>query len=358
MRFVVKTLGVLVLVVLGIVVFAYLASKVDPVVWTPAHNPGLSGDFAANTKLDAVDKYLEGQVDGPEDITRGPDDMYYTGSQNGMIVRFAIGGEPQDFINTGGRPLGMQFDANGNLIVADSFMGLISIAPNKDITVLADAVNGKKMIFVDDLDIAADGIIWFSDASQRFDQHNFVYDFIEARATGRLLSYNPATKALKVELDDLFFANGVALGPNDSFVLVNETGAAKIHRLWLKGSKAGTRDLFFDGLPAGPDNLSFNGSDTFWVALPLLRQAATDGLAGNVFIRKLLGALPASVLESSMDTYGQFIGLDVDGNVKYNIQSGAGHFHTVTSVNQFGDNLLIGSLRMNAVGVYPLELLE
>jgi sugar lactone lactonase YvrE len=358
MRIVVKTLAILTVVLLGLTAFATLSSKVDPVVWVPTQNPGLTGDFAVNTQLDALDLYLETKVNGPEDITLGPDGLYYTGSQNGMIVRFSIGGDAEDFINTGGRPLGMQFDANGNLIVADSFMGLISISPNKDITVLADSVNGKKMMFVDDLDIASDGIIWFSDASQRFDQHNFVYDFIEARPTGRLLSYNPATKALTVEMDDLFFANGVALGPFDNFVLVNETGAAKIHRLWLKGDKAGTRDLFFDGLPAGPDNLSFNGTDTFWVALPLLRQASTDGLAGNVFIRKLLGALPASVLELSMDTYGQFVGLDVDGNVKHNIQSGAGHFHTVTSVNQFGDNLLIGSLRMNAVGVYPLALLE
>lgn len=215
MRFVVKALGVFAIVIAGLIAFAYFTSKVEPVVWYPTNNPGLNGDFAVNTKLDALDKYLDGKVTGPEDITLGPDGLYYTGSQDGLIVRFSIGGEPEPFVNTGGRPLGMQFDVNGNLIVADAFKGLISISSDKEITVLVDSVDGNKMLFVDDLDIADNGIIWFSDASTRFDQHNFVYDFIEARATGRLLAYDPVSKAVEVKMDNLFFANGVALGPDD-----------------------------------------------------------------------------------------------------------------------------------------------
>lgn len=132
--------------------------------------------------------------EGPGDVTQGPDGMFYTGFQGGRIVKFDMQGNYQKFVNAGGRPLGMQFDSVGNLIVADAFIGLISISPAAEISVLTDAVNGKKMLFVDDLDIAEDGTIWFSDASQRFDQHNFIYDFLEARPTGRLSSYSPETK--------------------------------------------------------------------------------------------------------------------------------------------------------------------
>ena len=105
----------------------------------------------------------------------------------------------------------------GQLIVADAALGLLSISPEGDIEVLADSVAGDKMLFVDDLDIAADGTIWFSDASARYDYHHNLYDFLEGRSSG---------------------------------------------------SKAGQRDLFHPGQPGTPDNLSFNGSDTFWVAMP------------------------------------------------------------------------------------------
>ena len=77
------------------------------------------------------------------------------------------------------------------------------------------------MLFPNDLAIAADGVVWFSDASRRFDQHHWMLDFLEGRATGRLLRYDPRTNRVDVVLDHLMFANGVALGPGDKYVLVN-----------------------------------------------------------------------------------------------------------------------------------------
>src|SRR4029450_4905702 len=99
---------------------------------------------------------------------------------------------------------------------------------------------------------ASDGAIWFTDASQRFDQHHWTHDFWEGRATGRLLRYDPQTRQTSVRLDTLRFANGVALGPDDAFVLVNETVAARITRLWLTGPQAGIREIFLDRLPGYP----------------------------------------------------------------------------------------------------------
>ena len=341
--------------VIALLVVAWFTSAVSPVVWQPTINPGLSGVFAPNTQLNNLQKQLAGQLNGPEDVTLGPDGLFYTGNQDGTIVRFALGDEkPELYINSTGRPLGLQFDATGNLIVADAFLGLVAYDTNQEMTVLASHYQGEKMVFVDDLDIAADGTIWFSDASQRFDQHHFIYDFIEARSTGRLFAYNPATDTLTLKMDGLFFANGVALGPDDNYVLVNETGTGKIHRLWLKGDKAGQQDVFYDGLPAGPDNLSFNGIDTFWVALPVLRQAITDGLADQTWLRRLLGALPVALLEASVTYHSHLVGIDLNGNITHNLQGDPQHFHSITSVNQVDGNLVIGSLTMDAVGVYPL----
>ena len=43
----------------------------------------------------------------------------------------------------------------------------------------------------------------------------------------------------RVFADQLLFANGVAVGPDDAYVLVNETAAYRVMRYWLKGEKAG-----------------------------------------------------------------------------------------------------------------------
>ncbi len=352
MKLLLKLIGGLVL--LAVAYLLLWPTPVTPVVWQPSPDPGLNGDFSPNADLAQAEHLVNGIGEGPEDVTLAADGYLYTGLQDGRIMRFRDGRAAEAFVNTGGRPLGMQFDVEGNLIVADAFMGLLSVNGDGGIRVLTDSVNGQKMLFPNDLDIADDGTIWFSDASTRFDQYNYVYDMLEGNATGRLLSYSPLTGETRVEMSRLFFANGVALGPADEYVLVNETGNGRIHRLWLKGDRKGQSDLFFDGLPAFPDNLSFNGTDTFWVALPKLRMARIDGLAALPFVRKILSRLPTSLLVGPDTSYGFLIGLDLNGKVRYNIQDPAGGYNTVTSVNQFGDSLYLGSIAMHSVGRLPV----
>ena len=64
-----------------------------------------------------------------------------------------------------------------------------------------------------------------------------IHASVQGTTTGRLLSYNPKTKKTHVLADGLFYANGVALSPDESFVLVVETLSVTIHKYWLKGPK-------------------------------------------------------------------------------------------------------------------------
>lgn len=353
MKIVLKIFGSLLAIVPILFVIALVRSPIDPAVWTPAPNPGLTGVFAPNQKLANVQLLLENQGKGPEDITQGPDGWFYTGVEDGRILRFSSENQLQEIANTQGRPLGLRFDQAGQLIVADALKGLLSISPDGQMKVLTDSVDGTKMTFVDALDIAADGTIWFSDASQRVGYDGVMHDFLEVRPSGRLLSYSPKTGKTSVHLSELFFANGVALGPDDSFVLINETGTGRIHRLWLKGEKAGSNDLFYDGLPGGPDNISFNGTDLFWVATPMIRSAELEGLADQPMLRKLLGALPQGSLYP-LPEKGMVLALDLEGNVVHNLQSLKGNYSGITSVSQFGDQLYMGSLYMSAVATHTV----
>src|SRR6266545_487178 len=356
-----RLVTVVVIALVGLAAYLFFwPVPIAPIAWTPSPNPGQTGVFAQNAGFRSPQKLIAEAGLGPEDVTRGADGLFYTGLQDGRILRFRAEseGQPELFVNTGGRPLGMQFDAHGNLIVADAFKGLLSISPDRAITILTDSVAGKRMLFPDDLDIAQDGVIWFTDASQRFDQHHWILDFWEGQPTGRLLSYDPKTKQTKVHVEALRFANGVALGPDDAFVLVNETIAARILRLWLKGPKAGATEVFINSLPGYPDNLSYSGKGSgkgqgkgiFWVALPAPRIESLEDIAGRPFLRKMLLRLPESLVSVEPETVGWIIGVDADGVIRHNLRDTTGAYANITSVNQFDDHLLLGSIMMKSVG--------
>jgi hypothetical protein len=149
---------------------------------------------------------------------------------------------------------------------------------------------------------------------------------------------------------DLRFANGVAIGPEDAFVLVNETLAARVHRLWLQGPWAGTRDLFLDGLPGYPDNLSYNGHGLFWVALAAPRVAALDRLAGHPRLRQVLFRLPAGLTNMRPPAGAWVLGVDVHGAVRHHLRETTGRYANATSVQEVDGVLWLGSLFGRAVG--------
>lgn len=329
---------------------AYLLAwpvPIDAVAWHSGVKPDMV-TFKPDDVLGVSEVLASGVGPGPEDVALGPDGYFYTGMQDGRILRVR-GSVWEEFVNTGGRPLGMQFDANGNLIVADAFRGLLSITPDRAVSVLVYEMNGEPMKFCDDLDIAADGTIWFSDASQRFDQHNWHLDVMEGRATGRLLSYDPASSRVSVHMEGIMFANGVALGPDDEYVLVNETFLRRIQRLWLKGPRAGESEIFIAGLPGYPDNLSFDGEDIFWVALPSPRQEKLESLSGKPLLREVLMRLPETLRRVETGRVGWVVGISTDAKVRYSLTDTTGRCFAITSANDLGGSLLMGSLDMDHV---------
>lgn len=88
-----------------------------------------------------------------------------------------------------------------------------------------------------------------------------------------LFKYNRAKNVSEVLLDELFFANGLALSPNEDFIVVAETGAMRLGKYYLKGPKAGQSEIFVEGLPGLPDNLTPD-ADGIWV--PLVHAADSE----------------------------------------------------------------------------------
>lgn len=91
--------------------------------------------------------------------------------------------------------------------------------------------------------------------------------------SGRLIHYVRKTGKMRVVLDNLWFANGVAISPDEDFVVVADTHASRIMKVWLKGDKKGKSEVFIDGLPGAPDNLTYD-ADGIW--FPLATAADKD----------------------------------------------------------------------------------
>jgi sugar lactone lactonase YvrE len=291
----------------------------------------------------------------PEDVALDSQNRIYAGLDDGRIMRLQPDGtKPEAFSNTHGRPLGLVFDSNGNLIVADAVKGLLSIAPDGAVNVLTTAADGLPFGCTNDLDVAADGTIYFTDASSKFPLANFTADLLEHRGNGRLLAYDPRTKATRTLLSDLSFANGVAVSPDQSFVLAIETGAYRIHRVWLASSKQGQSDIFIDNLPGFPDGISSNGRDKFWLALVTPRDKVLDKLLPHPFLRKVIARLP-KFLQPAPKRYSFVLGLDPGGRVTENLQDGSPDCYAeIANAVERNGALYFGSIGESAVGRYQL----
>ena len=324
---------------------------IDPVSWQPPEPPTLTGEYEPNSVLAAIERLEVDDSFGPEDVAVDGEGRIYGGLDNGLLIRFdATGRNPEVFARTGGRPLGLHFDQAGNLIVADAYKGLLSVNAQGEITVLGTESDGVPFLFTDDLDIATDGTIYFTDASFRFDQKNYKLDAMEHRPNGRLLAYDPATRQTTTLLSDLYFANGVAISPDERFVLVNETWKYRVTRYWLAGEKKGTSDIFIDNLPGFPDGISCNDHNTFWLALASPRNPLIDKLGPKPFMRKVLTRLPKFVHPKPI-RHGFVLGLDVQGQIVHNLQDPSGkQFAVITSVEQHENTLYLGSLEEHAIG--------
>ncbi len=288
-----KALALVVLLAAAAYTLMLALSPLEPMAWSAPGAASAQGPYAANQRLARVEWFAK-DLGGPETVAFDGQGNLVTGLANGDVVRLSVDGGTSVLIaKTSGRPLGLQFDHFGNLIVCDGAGGLISIDAQGRREVLATEFEGRPFRLVDDLAIASDHTIYFSDASSRHTIDGFVDDLLEHQLTGRVLAYTPATRALRLVADGLSFANGVALSEDESFLVAAETGAYRLWRIELQGEKKGQKTILTDGLPGFPDNVRFSPSRKgFWVAIGSLRNPMVDSLAQWPTIRRAVGSFP------------------------------------------------------------------
>lgn len=275
----------------------------------------LTGPLEVNNLLDNAERLFEGQVHGPETLLKRGNEIYTT-IHGGEVIKItgehithvAKFGKPcEGFAEEKicGRPLGMAFDTLGNnLIVSDAYYGIwlvdlnngkktLLISPNEEL----DGIIRRPAALFNSVAVSKSGDIYWTDSSSDFKLEDGVYTLF-ANPSGRLFHYSRSTKQTKMLIDEMHFANGVALGPNEDFVVVAETAASRIRIYYLKGAKAGQSEVFIDRLPGVPDNLTPD-NDGLWVPLVMAIDSENPGLwqsaANAPLVRKFLSRVLALI---------------------------------------------------------------
>jgi sugar lactone lactonase YvrE len=261
--------------------------------------------------------------------------------------------------------LGFDFDSTGNLIAADAMKGLLSISPSRQITVLSNQVDGQPIRYADGVVVARSGTMYFTDASTRFSPADWggtfeasVLDILEQAATGRVLAYDPATKATRVVARGLAFANGVALNADEKSLFVAETGKYRIWKIDVNarnldaGASAGTNPqaaVLLDNLPGYPDNLMRGIDGKIWAGLVKPRNPTIDKLADKPFLRSVTMRLPRA-LWPVPKAYGHVVAFSEDGKVLASLQDETGAYPETTGITETRERLYVQSLHAKGLG--------
>eukprot|EP00262_Sarcandra_glabra_P000139 TRINITY_DN10227_c0_g1_i1.p1 TRINITY_DN10227_c0_g1~~TRINITY_DN10227_c0_g1_i1.p1 ORF type:complete len:375 (-),score=5.31 TRINITY_DN10227_c0_g1_i1:301-1425(-) len=309
------------IVPIAVALFLYKADEFDP-----APLPDLSSSFSLPVPvrngriLKVTEKVGEGLLPGPEDFAYDAEArVLYTGCQDGWIKRVALtesaSATVENWVNVGGRPLGLAFGADKQLFVADAYKGLLRVTAEAGVEALTDEAEGVKFRLTDGVDVASDGVIYFTDASHKYDLDEHIFDILEGRPHGRLLSFDPSTNRTLVLARDLYFANGVALSPQHDSIIFCESLLKRCRRYHIQGKKKGTVDKFVEHLPGFPDNIRYDGDGRFWIALASGETLSWKLAQKYPILRKLLGIMAKYGRLPHIMGDGGVVGVSMEGEV-------------------------------------------
>jgi ribose transport system permease protein len=333
----------------------------------PAPSTEGATPYALNDRLRPVEKIGLGAIDGPEDVILDDDDNIYTGNRTGDIIRFlAPDYEKQEvYAHVGGRPLGMAFDRNGALICCIGGMGLYRVTADRQIEKLTDETNrswfsvidDSRLRLADDLDIAPDGRIFFSEATIRYEMHDWPVDCLESRGNGRIICYDPTSGSTRTVLKNLVFPNGICMAHDGQSFLFAETWGCRISRYYFAGPRTGEVEPVITDLPGYPDNINRASDGTFWLALVGMRTPSVDLSMVMPGFRKRMARriAPDEWLYPNINT-GCVIRFDETGRILETLWDLGGENHPmITSMREHKGYLYIGGIFNNRIGRLKLE---
>lgn len=217
-------------------------------------NGHLSEWVDANRRGSGAGSFLEGPDLAPDGT------LYCADIPFGRVFAVTGAGDWKLVCEYDGWPNGLKVQHDGRLLIADHKRGIVEVDPATGAAVtLLGHRNSQAFLGLNDLQITADGTVWFTDQGQ-----TGLHD-----ATGKVYRW-AGRQTLICVLDNLPSPNGLRVSPDGRELFVAVTRDNSVWRAPLmasgEASKVGRFAMFYG--PTGPDGLHLDGRGYLWVCLP------------------------------------------------------------------------------------------
>jgi gluconolactonase len=175
--------------------------------------------------LDATSRWAEGPA-----YSAAGRHLLWSDIPNDRIMRWdESSGHVSVFRSPSQNANGNALDRQGRLVTCEQLTRRITRTEHDgSITVIADRIEGKRFNSPNDVIVASDGAIWFTDPTYGIDS-----DYEGRRAASeirqsRLYSVDPSDASVRVAGDDFVQPNGLAFSPDERRLFVSDTGRTHV----------------------------------------------------------------------------------------------------------------------------------
>ena len=192
--------------------------------------------------------------------------LYFTDFSNNIIYCWREQSGTNVYRRNSNRSIGLSIDANGRIVSAESGMRRIAFASENKSEVITDTYQGKKLNSPNDVVVARDGSIWFTDPHSK------------AVSATRELDINGVYHVTPKGETKLLYGgmgrpNGIAFSKDESVLYVNDTDLQQIlfFDLHADGTTEMPRVLATLDTSYGigaPDGMKVDAKDNIWVTGP------------------------------------------------------------------------------------------
>jgi gluconolactonase len=195
-------------------------------------------------------------LDHPEGVAVGRDGTVYAGGEAGQVYQISADGKHVETIaNTGGFCLGITLDQEENIYVCDcSKCAVFKVSQNRQVSVFVDSCGGRPFTNPNFSVFDLRGNLYFTD-SGNWKKGNGVVFRAEPNGKTSLFAEGP-----------FHFANGLALDAEERYLYMVESNLDRVLRIEIKSDgRAGTPELYADGLASVPDGLALDALGNLYV---------------------------------------------------------------------------------------------
>ena len=165
-------------------------------------------------------------TEGPAADKEG--NVFFTDQPNNRILKWSVEtGRISVYMKNAGRANGLYFDNEGNLLAAaDDKSELWQIDPDKNVNILLDNFENKRLNGPNDLWVDERGGIYFTDPYYQRDYWKRQKPDIDKQ---RVYYLSPDKKEVKIVADDLVQPNGIIGSPENDLLYIADIGAGKTY---------------------------------------------------------------------------------------------------------------------------------